>query len=126
MLMKKFLDDLTRSQLKLYKEQPDRMISDFNHEGSCIEPLQQRRNGVVDLVHGYKLLMAQSRHHPTFHDLRRRLNLGFLVSHQLSIELADHTHIVRARKASTFAVSAGHSVAHAHCRLWMPRLRPSS
>lgn len=34
--MKKFLDDLTQSQLKLYREQPDRMISDFNHERELV------------------------------------------------------------------------------------------
>jgi hypothetical protein len=48
-------------------------------EWACIEPFQQWLDRLVDFVHGRERVMPQSRHHPAFHHLHGRLDLGFIL-----------------------------------------------
>ena len=48
-------------------------------ERLVVEPREQRRHGLIDLVHAGELLMAQARHDPALDDLHRRFGLGLVL-----------------------------------------------
>ncbi len=44
-----------------------------------VEPREQRRHSLIDLVYAAELLVTQARHDPTLHDLHRRFGLGLVL-----------------------------------------------
>jgi hypothetical protein len=50
-----------------------------------VELFQERRNGLIDLIHRVKLLVAQAHQNPALNDLHGRFGLGLLESPELPV-----------------------------------------
>jgi hypothetical protein len=91
-------------------------------ERPLVEPHQQLGNGLVDLIEGEELTLAQGRDDPALHDLNAHLRLGF-VPGSIGPRRNDRHAVVTGMRNRGLQVIGHHHLGHPAEELEGPRMR---